>query len=98
MQDTFFIFSGTTNEFGTATRAYIHCSLKDSSTLKNIPMLIWASIIQLKYYGEIVETGESFLEWVNEDRADGDTFTTPYFIAIYSEEPRDNCTLLLIKL
>ncbi len=97
MQDTLFIFGGTTEEFGTATTAYIYCSLKDSSTLKNIPMLIWASIIQMKYYGEITETGSSFLEWVNDSKTNGDTFTTPYFIARYSEEPRDNCTLLLLR-
>ena len=98
MQDTFFIFGGTTEEFSTASTAYVYCSLKDSSVLKNIPMIIWASIIQYKYYGEIVETGSSFLEWVNEGRRDGDTFTTPFFTARYSEEARDNCSLLLIKL
>ena len=95
MQDTIFIFGGTTSEYGTASTAYIYCSLKDSSTLKNIPMLVWASCIEMKYYGEIKETGSTFLEWVNEERRDGETFTTPYFIALYKEEPRDNCSLLL---
>ena len=97
LSDTIFIFGGTTNEYGTATSAYIYCSLKDNSTLKNIPMIIWASIIQLKYYGKIEETGSSFLEWVNGNRTDGEIYTSPYFIAQYTEEPYDNCTLLLVK-
>ena len=96
-QDTIFFFGGaTTNEYDTATTAYIHCSLKDSSTLKNVPMLIWAANIQVKYFEEITETGSSFLEWVNEDRKDGDTFNTPYFYATYNETPYDYCSLLLI--
>ena len=97
MQDTVFIFSGTTSEFGTASTAYIYCSLKDSSVLKNIPMLIWAAGIQMQYYGEIEETGSSFLEWVNSDLKDGEIYTSPYFIATYHEEPYDNCSLLLLK-
>ena len=97
MHDPVFIFGGVTNEYGTASTAYIHCSLKDDSVLKNVPMLIWASDIQIKYYGEIVETGSSFLEWVNEDRKDGDTFETPYFSALYKETPYDFCSLLLVR-
>ena len=97
LQNTFFFFGGASSEYDTATTAYIYCSLKDSSTLRNIPMILWASIIQMKYYGEIVETGSSFLEWVNDGRKNGDTFTTPYFIARYTEEPFDNCSLLLVR-
>ena len=98
IQDPVFIFDGTTNEYGTASQAYIQCSLKDDSALKNIPMIIWATVIQMGYYGEIEQTGESFLEWVNDGRRDGEMFTSPYFIASYKEEPGDNCCLLLIKL
>lgn len=97
LRDTVFIF-GTTSEYATGSTAYIRCSLKDSSPLKNIPMLVWASIIQMQYYGGLDETGSSFLEWVNTERRSGDTFTSPYFYATYTEEPGDNCTLLLIKL
>jgi len=97
LQNTFFFFGGASSEYDTATTAYIYCSLKDKSTLKNIPMILWASIIDMKYNGEIKETGSSFLEWVNDGKSDGDTYTSPYFIASYSEEPLDNCTLLLIK-
>ena len=97
LQTTFFFFGGASGEYDTAATAYIHCSLKDNSTLKNIPMIIWASIIDYKYNGEIKETGSSFLEWVNNGRTDGDTYTSPYFIATYSEEPKDYCSLLLIK-
>ena len=91
------LFGGVTGEYDTATTAYIYCSLKDSSMLKNVPMLLWASMIDMKYNGEIKETGSSFLEWVNEERRDGETFTSPYFTALYSEEFKDNCTLLLMK-
>jgi len=97
LQDTFFIFGGTTEEFGTATTAYIHCSLNDSSQLKNIPMLIWAANIQNAYFGKIEETGSSFLEWVNGVKEDGDTFNSSYFVASYNEVPLDSCSLLLMK-
>ncbi len=97
LQNTFFFFGGASSEYDTATTAYIYCSLKDSSTLKNIPMIIWASVIDFKYTGEIKQTGSSFLEWVNEERTDGDTYTSPYFNATYSEKSGENCTLLLIK-
>ena len=97
LQNTFFFFGGASGEYDTATTAYIYCSLKDNSTLKNIPMILWASIIDMKYNGEIKETGSSFLEWVNDGKTDGGTYTSPYFIASYTEEPLDNCTLLLIK-
>ena len=72
LQTTFFFFGGASNEYDTAATAYIYCPLKDSSTLKNITMIIWASIIDYKYNGEIKETGSSFLEWVNDGRTDGD--------------------------
>ena len=97
LNETIFIFGGTTSEFGTATNAYIYCSLKDDSVLKNIPMIVWASQIQYKYYGNLDETGSTFLEWVNGNRKDGATFSTPYFQARYSEEPHEYCTLLLLK-
>ena len=95
-QDTIFIFGGTTNEYGSATSAYLYCSMKESSTLKNIPLLIWAAIIQNQYYGEIKETGDSFLEWVNGARKNGDTFTSQYFSARYQEEKDNYSSLLLI--
>lgn len=97
LQNTFFFFGGTSNEYNTATTAYIYCSLKDDSTLKNIPMILWASIVDVKYNGELKETGSSFFEWVNDDRTDGDKYTSPYFTATYSEKLRDHCTLLLIR-
>lgn len=97
LQDTFFFFGGVSSEYDTATTVYIYCSLKDDSTLKNIPMILWAGIIDIKYNGEIKETGSSFLEWVNEGKSDGDTYTSPYFTASYNHEPNDNCTLLLVK-
>jgi hypothetical protein len=97
LQNTIFIFGGASNEYDTATTAYIYCSLKDSSTLKNIPMIFFASLVDMKYNGEIKETGSSFLEWVNEGRSNGETYTSPYFYATYTEEPKDNCTLLLLK-
>ena len=97
LQNTIFIFGGADNEFDTATTAYIYCSLKDSSTLKNIPMIIWAAIIEMSYNGDIKETGSTFLEWVNEVRSDGDTYTSPYFTALYTEKPYDQCTLLLSR-
>ncbi len=95
-QDTFFLFGGVSNEYETGTSAYIYCSLKEDSTLKNIPMLIWATCIEMGYNGKVEETGSSFLEWVNNpDTKDGDLYTSPYFIALYSEEHYDHCTLLL---
>ena len=97
MQDTIFIFSGTTEEFGTATSAYIYCSTKDSSKLKNVPMLLWAAQIDQKYNGEIKETGSSFLEWVNDGKTNGETFTSPYFTALYKEERGSYCSLLLMR-
>lgn len=97
LQDTFFFFGGVSSEYDTATTAYIYCSLKDDSTLKNIPMILWAGIIDMKYNGEIKETGSTFLEWVNDGKSDGGTYTSPYFIASYTQEPYDNCTLLLVK-
>ena len=98
LQETFFMFSGVSGEFDTAQSAYISCSLKEGSTLKNIPMILWAAVIQLEYYGQIEETGSSFLDWVNEGREDGEMFYSPYFIATYNETPRDSCSLLLIRL
>lgn len=97
LQNTFFFFGGCSSEYDTATTAYIYCSLKENSTLKNIPMILWASIIDMKYNGEIKQTGSSFLEWVNDGKSDGDTYTSPYFFATYTEKTLDNCTLLLIK-
>ena len=97
LQDTVFIFGGTASEYGTGTTAYIYCSLKSGSTLKNIPMIVWAACVQMKYFGSIEETRSGFLEWVNGNRKHGDVFTTPYFSAIYSEEPYVFCSLLLQK-
>lgn len=85
------------SEFETASTVYLYCSLKDESTLKNIPMLVWAAVVQMGYYGEIEETGSSFLEWVNEERTNGEIFTSPYFIAYYSEEPYEYSSLLLMR-
>ena len=98
LRNTYFMFNGVSSEYDTATSAYISCSLEDSSALKNIPMLLWASIIEFEYYGELTESGSSFLEWVNTERKDGETFYSPYFIASYSETPNESCSLLLIKL
>lgn len=95
--NTFFIFGGASNEYDTADTAYVYCSLKEASTLRNIPMILWASIIEVKYNGEIKQTGSSFLEWVNTERKDGDTYTSPYFTALYHSEPFDYCSLLIKK-
>ncbi len=97
MKNTVFIFDGASDEYATGTTAYIQCSLEDKSTLKNIPMLVWAATIQYQYYGEIKEDGTSFLEWVNNKPEKGSTFSCPYFIAYYSEDPLVSCSLLLVK-
>ena len=96
LQNTIFIF-GTNSEYDIADTAFIWCSLKDSSTLKNMPMIIWAACIQMKYFGDISEGKSDFLNWVNNGLDDGDRFESPYFIAQYSETPYDNCTLLIVR-
>ena len=96
MRETIFLFGGVSNEYETGTSAFLYCSLKEDSVLKNVPMLIWASCIEMGYNGKIEQTGSSFLEWVNSpDTKDGDMYTSPYFYALYSEEQYDHCTLLL---
>ena len=45
------------------------------------------------YYGDDLELGDTFFEWVNEEKKDGDTFVTPYFIAYYSVHPYEYCSL-----
>ena len=97
LQDTIFIFGGISSEFDTAQTAYVQCSLKDSSTLKNIPMLIWAANVEISYYGEIKETGSTFMEWINTERSDGDTFSSDFFTATFNETPLESCSLLLTR-
>ena len=90
--DTVFIFGGASNEFNTATTVYLYCSM--DGPLKKIPMLILANNMEIKYYGNFQEDG--LRQWVYEDREDGDTFSTLYFTASYSEE-NDHCSLLLVR-
>ena len=60
--NTIFIFGGASNEYDTADTAYVYCSLKEAGTLRNITMILRASMIEFKYTGEIKQTGASFLE------------------------------------
>ncbi len=95
--DIIFLFDGASSEYDTAESAYIYCSLKEDSTLKNIPMILWAVQIEAMYFGTEAELTGSFLEWVNDGRKDGEIFDTQYFTAVYSEEPNKFCSMLLTK-